>query len=453
MVDIYSIYPKQFKNISLKVNNKKCFVLMPFDIVYDEIYSKIKSSLSTLDIECNRDDDIHGSHPFMNKVMTEILSSRYIIVVLTGYNPNVIYELGIAHSFKDIQNVLVLIESNTFEKSEVYSKFADISNITYFKYNSSNLYEIGSIISNFVKENMRINMFRDALEYKEIMPRISDQNSAMVEAVEKQLQTIDLITKILQGDIYLINEKNLSMVYLDIFACLSDYMEAGNENEVKLMLNILASIIQLCSSFKVSEKKYGEFIFDFFNNININTTKILEYKTHVILKVAYSLEFLNLSLDWIIRYMEQSKSTRIDLNRYNIEKFLMTVQSSAVDDIITQSLSNTNCYIREHMADVIGEKKICSAQTALQNALSKEENIYSTISIIEALGKIGMKDSYNIIFDWISIQPINRLQENNGLILNHALRAFLKLDELNNMTKAEEFKNKYSNLLVNIDFL
>ena len=96
----YKIYPKQFINDKIPIEKNRCFMLMPFSPEFDFIYGTIKKDLNDNGLICNRADEIAGSKPILNKILTEILKSRYIIADLTAYNPNVFYELGIAHSFK-----------------------------------------------------------------------------------------------------------------------------------------------------------------------------------------------------------------------------------------------------------------------------------------------------------------------------------------------------------------
>ena len=111
----YKIYPKQFKNDKIPIEKNRCFVLMPFNPEYNYIYGSLKNELTKNGYICNRADEIKGSQPIINKIIKEILSSQYIIADLTSYNPNVFYELGISHCFKDTQNILIikLFESQT----------------------------------------------------------------------------------------------------------------------------------------------------------------------------------------------------------------------------------------------------------------------------------------------------------------------------------------------------
>ena len=99
---------------------------MPFKKEYDYIYGTLKESLQNNGYIVNRADEIAGSKSIMNKILTEILRAQYIVVDLTGYNPNVFYELGISHSFKDAKNILLIRQKD--EKIPF-----DISHLTYIE--------------------------------------------------------------------------------------------------------------------------------------------------------------------------------------------------------------------------------------------------------------------------------------------------------------------------------
>lgn len=109
----YLIYPKQLQRQTIPVEKNRCFVIMPFKDELDLMYGIVKKQLSNAGYLCNRVDEIPGSTPIINKILTEILRSRYIIADLTDCNPNVFYELGIAHSFKDASNIIILKQSGT----------------------------------------------------------------------------------------------------------------------------------------------------------------------------------------------------------------------------------------------------------------------------------------------------------------------------------------------------
>jgi hypothetical protein len=74
-----------------------CFVLMPFSEDLKPIYDKIKSVAEEVGFECKRSDEI-AVGPINKSIFENIFYAKAIIADLTAYNPNVFYELGVAHA-------------------------------------------------------------------------------------------------------------------------------------------------------------------------------------------------------------------------------------------------------------------------------------------------------------------------------------------------------------------
>lgn len=99
-----------FSGRDFVINLNSCFILMPFreDLrpVYDD---HIKKVVKEANLECKRADDIFGNTAIIEDVWKNINEARIVIADLTGKNPNVFYEVGIAHTIgKDV----ILITQN-----------------------------------------------------------------------------------------------------------------------------------------------------------------------------------------------------------------------------------------------------------------------------------------------------------------------------------------------------
>lgn len=75
------------------------FVLMPFTEAWsDRIWSRhIKPTVDSMGLSCKRADDFFAPGVIIDDIWAAINCSSVIIADLTGRNPNVFYELGIAH--------------------------------------------------------------------------------------------------------------------------------------------------------------------------------------------------------------------------------------------------------------------------------------------------------------------------------------------------------------------
>lgn len=87
-----------FQSRDTRVNQKKAFVLMPFTLPWsDRIWRMLKKYVSESGLEAIRADDLYGQQ-IIEDIWEGILQARLIIADTTGKNPNVFYELGVAHT-------------------------------------------------------------------------------------------------------------------------------------------------------------------------------------------------------------------------------------------------------------------------------------------------------------------------------------------------------------------
>jgi TIR domain len=96
----------------LPIDEKMCFIVMPFgieslNIVYEDFIRPTLSERCMLRPE--RGDDVFGSNVIMDDITKSIQKARLVVADLTGRNPNVFYEVGIAHALN--KQVLLLTQS------------------------------------------------------------------------------------------------------------------------------------------------------------------------------------------------------------------------------------------------------------------------------------------------------------------------------------------------------
>ena len=71
---------------------------MIFKIFYNEVYKTIKESSKDAGLVCKRVDDIWDHSTVIQDVFALIFQSYIVVCDFTGKNPNVFYEVGIAHT-------------------------------------------------------------------------------------------------------------------------------------------------------------------------------------------------------------------------------------------------------------------------------------------------------------------------------------------------------------------
>ena len=124
-----TINPLIFRTRNLKIDNDLCFILIPFKPAFLRIFEDyIKPILKTKFSKIIKADDIYAPNPIIEDIWIQINQARLIIADVTGKNPNVFYELGIAHTLgKDV----IIITQN---KDDIPF---DIQHIRYIYYNDN----------------------------------------------------------------------------------------------------------------------------------------------------------------------------------------------------------------------------------------------------------------------------------------------------------------------------
>ena len=444
----YKIYPKQFLSERIPIEKNRCFMLMPFSEEFDYIYGVIKKDLNDNGLICNRADEIAGSKPILNKILTEILKSRYIIADLTNYNPNVFYELGIAHSFKDAQNILLL------KQKESKIPF-DLTHLTYIEYTSDNLRFLTATIKNFIRENEYLSDFHESLNQHGITTIVSENHETFIDYIQEYFSSkISMITDVLNGTGNQYSETELSEFFKDYEALIIQTIREKNLNIVDGIMKTYFHLLSNCESHSVMEYFVHHFINDLFTIFNDEySNEILTWKTELMLILAQKKQLLNISMSWIIAYFSRSKSSNIDLNRYKLESFLMTNEDDHINQIIANSVFDDNCYIREHMADIIGEKKIYSAKNNLVKQLIIEQNYFTMGSIVVALAKIGEVEDLKIILKWLDEKESVIISDHQYFLFKHVFKAIVLLDDTAERVYIQKFQDKYKvymeNFIVN----
>jgi hypothetical protein len=83
---------------------------MPFDSEFDDVYKGfLHPVLKESGFDVKRADDIENQQNILRDIVEQIDRSDLIVADLTGLNPNVFYELGLAHALR--KSVLLITQS------------------------------------------------------------------------------------------------------------------------------------------------------------------------------------------------------------------------------------------------------------------------------------------------------------------------------------------------------
>ena len=150
------------------MNKTKVFVIMPFTDDFFESYEMIKEHFNE-DFEFSHAGDEDNQQNILADIIPPIYSADIVLADLTGLNPNVMYELGIAHSFNKKTIMITrddlgslpfdLKQYRAKDYSTHFKKFYDL--ITYLEKNLKGARD-GSVIFN--------NPVGDFLDHSKIAP-------------------------------------------------------------------------------------------------------------------------------------------------------------------------------------------------------------------------------------------------------------------------------------------
>ena len=101
-------------------------VMMPYSSAFDPVYEAIKQACAEVNYPTRRVDEIYGPNRIIEDVFTTIDTSKLVICDITGKNPNVLYEAGIAHT----RNVDVILL--TQKSDDVPFNLSQVRYIQYF---------------------------------------------------------------------------------------------------------------------------------------------------------------------------------------------------------------------------------------------------------------------------------------------------------------------------------
>ncbi len=442
----FEIYPKKafFQGISIEKN--KCFVLMPFLQELELVYGEIKEALDVGGYICNRADELgRGGKPIMATILNEILSSHFIIADLTGQNANVFYELGIAHSFKDAQNIILI--SQTVDDIPF-----DIRHLNTIIYNPNNHKLLIAKIIETIRANKHHLTFLEALQSRGIISSIRNNGEPFLDHFLAFMDSeLALITSLLSGQKDGIHENDVNLLFDRYMTFICRIIENRKHAFLECSFEILAEILISCGGYSVTEDVVSRiFGRTTFATQCMKNSDLKLWQTTTAIKLAQKKVCFNYVMTWIIDYFTQSKSGVIDLNRYRLEKFLLLTTDGMINGIIADSITHSNKHIREHMADIAGEKGLQSALAPLIQQLKVEENYYTAASIFTAIGRMNSRKGGGEIIQWLKNNKEELLVRNFFFAVKHGQRALSRIDNRCDTDYVQQLHQLFSNSLEDI---
>ena len=114
----YDSFLNQFGLLSEKIEMRKnsAVFLTPFTNEGEELFSMCQKILSGVDIFLQKTDNYVEKEDIMMNIVSLIVQSEIVVVNINGRNPNVYYELGIAHA---IGKPTILLSKAKFDLKDI----------------------------------------------------------------------------------------------------------------------------------------------------------------------------------------------------------------------------------------------------------------------------------------------------------------------------------------------
>lgn len=93
---IISFSPQVFEVPNKPQQEKLVAVMLPFKL--DKTFVAITNACKNLNVDCKKADDIWENSTFIQDIFELIFTCKVVVADFTGKNPNVFYEVGIAHT-------------------------------------------------------------------------------------------------------------------------------------------------------------------------------------------------------------------------------------------------------------------------------------------------------------------------------------------------------------------
>ena len=176
------MYPYDFKPEREWPQHDLVFVAMPFHEKFDKLWTEIiKPAVYRNDLKPWRADEEVDTQVGWSRILSAMFTAKLTIGVLTDHNPNVYYELGIAHSIHPIESQLLLAETGSHR-----SKF-DLQHLTYIEYTLNDIEKSMTRLAQAIKDKKSFSEMNHKRRIREAVKSLTPfEYTAIVQLMENR---------------------------------------------------------------------------------------------------------------------------------------------------------------------------------------------------------------------------------------------------------------------------
>ncbi len=409
-------YPRDYIVPNKEIAFGTAFVIMPIHSDFDMTYGLIIEVCQELGIQAKRDDDISQQDFIMSNILGGIAKSEIVIVDITGNNPNVFYELGIAHSLRARHSVIIITQDDDLSQSPF-----DIRHWSIIQYDNNK-----ALFKALLKD--KIICSRNIIDNDEFLYRLLSGYTFESSIIQDFLITAKIMgTQNLNLACCILTETvNLSLCNRNKIQELYQYLTSLGDYKGGIFAKItwLLKYLIFTSEFVLSQ--YIDTIKSMFLNkwqrdsIQMNDIDYWEFVTNICCKIIEKKHDEKITaISWLIGYLSNPRMGRIDRVRTKIEDFLLSVQDHDVDTAVIGMLIGNSRTAKESGIDICGQKPIMgSVNYLLEIIKNNDTDPHIVRSCINAFARMNITVAAPFILDW--------MQNNRDKWGNQAVSASLK---------------------------
>lgn len=432
-------YPRDYALSNLDINLCTAFVIMPIKENFNILLGIIYEVCNNLGIQAKRADDITGQDIIMSNILKGIAESEIIIVDISENNPNVFYELGIAHTLRTRNSVIIISKEDDISKSTPF----DIRHWSILHYSENNL----PLFKSKLKE--KISQCRKTIDVKDYISHLL-RNYTFEESVigdfykianQTNASNLELVCNILCYNISTIHCNRNSIIDLNIYlTTLGDY-----KNGIFQKISWLLKFLIFTSDFVLSQ--YIDTIKTKFlqewhrDNIRMDDADYWNFVANLCCKIIEKKHVeKSAAISWMIKYLSNARMGRIDKVRTKIEDFLININDEEIDNTLVNVLEGKNRTAKESAVDICGQKPIYKAIDNLLKILKTETDPHLIRSSINALTRMEVKAAGPLIYNWMENNRDKWGEQAVSASLMHVAESALQRLDLDSYNRLIEMK-------------
>jgi hypothetical protein len=223
-----------------------CFVIMPFGGWYDEYFENIYSpAITSCKLIPKRTDDLYQSSNIVQDIWKFTNKAKIILADLSNKNPNVFYELGLAHA---LTKPAILISENI---EDIPFDLRNMRILTYDK----NIPDWGSILKKSIEKAIKESMISPLESVPAPFIKIEKSEPKQLSKQDKTIVSMKQDIELLKRRLYSrSNNENISSSMLSLEQArnmIRNYMNSGLS--VEMIVDSLSNNLNVPKDWVISE--------------------------------------------------------------------------------------------------------------------------------------------------------------------------------------------------------